>query len=86
MQTVLLYVSSRKESNTPEYCTLINELLYATWHFSSVSQNRVTSLHKTQVHTCNNTVGLLMLPLGRFWQNETLMLMGRPLVCWLPLT
>lgn len=57
MQTVLLNVFARKESNTPEYCTLINnELLYATRHFSSVSQNRVTSLHKKQVHTCNNSL------------------------------
>jgi hypothetical protein len=52
MQIILFGVFACKESSIREYCILIRELGYINPRLSS--ENKVTTLRKEQLRTCNN--------------------------------
>jgi hypothetical protein len=59
--TVLLNVFARKDSSIHEYYILICELGCMTPSLSSPTENKVITLYKEQVQTCNNAIQLLVL-------------------------
>jgi hypothetical protein len=52
-------------------CILIRKLRYAIPYLSSLSENKVTTLCKEQVRTCNNALQLPMLLSCGFWTGCT---------------